>query len=91
MNQQIVTNAKIVTPSGLVEGSVIVEEGKIADIKKDSYYPGEYDAHGHWLIPGVIDIHTDYIEKELHPRPSAGFPIELAFHMMDLRALASGL
>lgn len=91
MNQQIVTNAKIVTPSGLVEGSVIVEEGKIADIKKDSYYPGEYDAHGHWLIPGAIDIHTDYIEKELHPRPSADFPIELAFHMMDMRALASGL
>jgi len=47
--------------------------------------------NGQWLIPGVIDIHTDYLEKELHPRPSADFPIELAFHMMDMRALAAGL
>ena len=91
MKRLIITNAKIVTPTQLIEGSLVVEDGKIASIEQGGYYPDEYDAHGHWLIPGVIDIHTDYIEKELHPRPSANFPIELAFHMMDMRALASGL
>ncbi|MEM9159739.1 MAG: alpha-D-ribose 1-methylphosphonate 5-triphosphate diphosphatase [Verrucomicrobiota bacterium] len=91
MNRTIITNARIVLPERCIEGSLVVEDGKIASIEEGGYYPDEYDACGHWLIPGVIDIHTDYIEKELHPRPSAGFPIELAFHMMDMRALASGL
>jgi alpha-D-ribose 1-methylphosphonate 5-triphosphate diphosphatase len=43
------------------------------------------------LAPGVIDIHTDYLEKELNPRPDTNFPLELAFHMMDVRAIACGV
>ncbi len=91
MKDLIITNARVVLPDRVVEGSVVVSDGRITAIEEGGYYPDEYDARGHWLIPGVIDIHTDYIEKELHPRPSADFPIELAFHMMDMRALASGL
>lgn len=87
----VITNARVVLPKRVVEGSVVVKDGLITAVENGGYYPDGYDARGHWLIPGVIDIHTDYIEKELHPRPSASFPIELAFHMMDMRALASGL
>jgi alpha-D-ribose 1-methylphosphonate 5-triphosphate diphosphatase len=49
------------------------------------------DLQGAILIPGVVDIHSDYLERELSPRPTAQIPLELALHVMDLRALSSGL
>ncbi len=91
MNRTIITNARIVTPAESFVGTLVVEDGIIASIEEHRSYSEGYDAQGQWLIPGVIDIHTDYFERELHPRPSAAFPAELAFHMMDTRALASGL
>ena len=87
----LITNARIVTRREDFEGSLVVEDGLIVEILKDRYLPEALDARGRWLIPGVIDTHTDYIEKEIAPRPSAEIPLELAFHMMDQRALATGL
>ncbi len=91
MAQQIISNARIATPKSVVEGSLIIEDGRIAEIVAGCQFSEGLDARGQWLTPGVIDTHTDYFEKEIHPRPSAEFPLELAFHMMDLRAVSCGL
>ncbi len=91
MNQTILKNAKIVLPHRVQSGSLVIEDDRIVDIVGHSAFSDGVDMEGQWLIPGLIDIHTDYFEKELHPRPSAAFPAELAFYMMDMRALASGL
>ena len=91
MKRQILRNAQIVLVDRVIEGGLVIEDGRIADIIEGGYLTEGFDLNGRWLIPGIIDIHTDYFEKELHPRPSAAFPIELAFHMMDTRALCSGL
>lgn len=91
MKTKLITNARVVTPDTSFLGTVLIEESRISAIEKGRSYADAYDAGGRWLIPGVIDIHTDYFERELYPRPSAEFPPELAFHMMDMRALASGL
>ncbi|MEM7672643.1 MAG: hypothetical protein AAF212_04810, partial [Verrucomicrobiota bacterium] len=90
-NSTIISNARIVTRENNFEGSLVIEDGVIAEVLKDRYLPEGLDARGRWLTPGVIDTHTDYIEKEIAPRPSAEIPLELAFHMMDQRALATGL
>ncbi|MEM6843707.1 MAG: alpha-D-ribose 1-methylphosphonate 5-triphosphate diphosphatase [Bacteroidota bacterium] len=91
MNRFILTNARIVTPTQDFTGSLVIEDGIIADIQPDSSYAEGIDLHGQWLVPGCIDIHSDYLEKELHPRPSADFPMPFAFHFMDQRAAACGL
>ena len=91
MNNHLLTNARIVTPSQNFMGSVNIENGIITDIVKDKFYPEGTDLQGQWLIPGCIDIHTDYLEKELFPRPSAPFPLPFALHFMDARAAACGL
>lgn len=49
------------------------------------------DLEGRFLSAGVIDIHTDYLEKEINPRPDTNFPLALAFHLMDLRAIGCGV
>lgn len=91
MNSHILTNARIITPTDDFLGSVVIDNGLIADITKNKYYPEGEDLGGQWLAPGCIDIHSDYLEREIHPRPGANFPIPMAFHFMDQRAAACGL
>lgn len=91
MNSHLLTNARIVTPTENFIGSVEIENGIIASIIKDKYYTEGIDLKGQWLIPGCIDIHTDYLEKELFPRASASFPLPFALHFMDARAAACGI
>lgn len=86
----LLTNARILTPAGVVEGSLEIKGGRIAAIMPGSH-AGGVDLHGAFLMPGIIDVHTDYLEKELSPRPSAEIPLEMALHVMDLRALGCGL
>lgn len=87
----ILTNARIVLPDTVIEGSLVIEGERIAAIEPDRHHAGGVDLHGQWLVPGVIDLHTDYLEKEINPRPRTNFPLPVAFHMMDQRALACGL
>lgn len=91
MNNHLLTNARIITPTDDFLGTVVVENGLIADILPGQTYADGEDLGGNWLAPGCIDIHSDYLEREIHPRPGANFPIPMAFHFMDQRAAASGL
>lgn len=91
MNSHILTNARIITSTEDFVGTVKVEEGIIVDVIKGKTYAEGEDLHGLWLAPGCIDIHSDYLEREIHPRPSAKFPLPMAFHFMDQRAAACGL
>lgn len=74
MNSHLLTKARIVTPIENFTGSPKVENGIITGVLKDKYYAEGTDFNGKWLVPGCIDIHTDYLEKELYPRASASFP-----------------
>jgi alpha-D-ribose 1-methylphosphonate 5-triphosphate diphosphatase len=73
-----------------VNGTLVIEDECIVDILPHNL-PDGIDLRGAILIPGIIDIHTDYLEREISPRPSARIPLELALHTMDLRALSCGL
>src|SRR5215471_16634714 len=91
MHRQILKNATIVLPATTMRGSVVIEDDRIVEVSATDRYHEGLDLGGQFLIPGVIDIHTDYMEKELNPRPSANFPLGMAFHFMDVRAIACGL
>lgn len=60
------SNATIVTPEGLIEGTLRVDGGRIAGFATNR---GEgVDLSGHYLIPGIVDLHTDHVETHVHPR-----------------------
>lgn len=90
-DSHLLTNARIVTPTENFIGTVEINEGIITSVIKDKFYADAVDLKGQWLIPGCIDIHTDYLEKELYPRPSAAFPLPFALHFMDARAASCGI
>ena len=90
-NSHLLTNAIVVTPTWSGLGSVVIEDGIIVDVLRNRRFRVGTDLRGTWLAPGCLDIHSDYLEKELRPRPSAEFSPRSAFHFLDQRAAASGL
>lgn len=71
-------------------GSVLIEDGVIADIK-DHAVAGGVPGDGKQLFPGFIDMHGDMIELELEPRPNVDFPMDVAVGHLDARLAASGV
>lgn len=86
-------NGRIVTPDGVVEGaSVVIEDGRIAGVSNRAEGSGDVlDANGRYVLPGLVDLHSDAIEKQLCPRPGVEFPGELAFLETDRLFTASGI
>ncbi|MGA1195747.1 MAG: alpha-D-ribose 1-methylphosphonate 5-triphosphate diphosphatase [Candidatus Latescibacterota bacterium] len=91
MKRTILTNTHVVTPDADFDGAVVIEDGKIAEVVPRGQYREGIDLKGSWLIPGLIDLHSDYLEREIKPRPTASFPLSMALHHADMRAIGSGL
>ena len=71
MDQRIFSE-NIVTPQGLVRGEVVVRDEVILAVEaRQSPSADALDWGGDWLIPGLVDIHTDNLEKHYQPRPGA--------------------
>jgi alpha-D-ribose 1-methylphosphonate 5-triphosphate diphosphatase len=84
------TNARIVTPEGLHHGALTIEDGKIAALGAP-VRGTEMDMQGDLILPGLIDLHGDAIEKEVEPRPNAFFPLPVALDAIDRRMAAAGI
>lgn len=80
-----INNARVVAPDGVVENaSVVLEEGRIAGVSQTPERSGNtLDAAGRYVLPGLVDLHCDAIEKQLSPRPGVEVPDALAFVEMD--------
>jgi alpha-D-ribose 1-methylphosphonate 5-triphosphate diphosphatase len=91
MEQIILSNAHIVGPEEHFDGTLVIENGYITDVIKEKNYSEGINMQQRWLIPGIIDIHSDYLERELHPRRGADFPVPLAMHYVDARAASCGI
>jgi alpha-D-ribose 1-methylphosphonate 5-triphosphate diphosphatase len=88
-----IVNARVVTREQVLEGATIVlEEGRIAGITHQTETSGEtLDAAGRYVLPGLVDLHSDAIEKQLAPRPGVEFSPETAFVEMDRYFVSSGI
>ena len=62
-------NARVVTGDEDFIGSVLVRDGVIAQVSRGPSDVGE-DFEGDVLMPGVVDLHTDSLEKHYFPRPN---------------------
>jgi len=77
--ESILTNARIVTRHEVMTGSLSIEAGKIKTIdSRGSQAPGAIDIEQDFLLPGLIEMHTDNLEKQLVPRPGVVWPSPLA-------------
>lgn len=85
-------NAKIVTPTEIVEGSVYVCDGLIAGIQSGRVESASaIDFDGDYLIPGLVDLHTDNFERLVRPRNSVDWPVMPALVAHDAQMVSSGI
>ena len=72
MTNHAIFSQQIVTPQGVLSGHVHVEDGAIAAIEAATNANSDaFDCGDDLLIPGLVDIHTDNLEKHYQPRPGA--------------------
>lgn len=93
-----IEDATIVREHDVVRGSVYVYGGRIEKLvlgeeRSQRKAPGDaaIDAKGMLLLPGLIDIHCDAIEKEAQPRPNTLFPLDLALFELEKKLAACGI
>src|SRR5215471_10206462 len=85
-------NAKIVTPVEVVEGAVHVRRGAIADIHAGPLDSAvAVDIEGDYLLPGLIDLHTDNFERHVRPRNNADWPVMAALLAHDAQMVSAGI
>lgn len=93
-------NVSIVLPEKVENGNVYIENKKIKRIEldkdQDLLGPNDknhevMDGKGMLLLPGLIDLHCDAIEKEVEPRPNTLFPMKLAIYELEKKLAAAGI
>ncbi len=80
-----IVRARLVLPQTVLRNaSLLVEGGRIESIEADSGRGApEVDVGGAWVLPGLVDLHSDAIEKWLEPRPNVRFGLALAIAQAD--------
>jgi alpha-D-ribose 1-methylphosphonate 5-triphosphate diphosphatase len=92
MNQRIIRNARIVTADEEFTGNLTVEDGIIRSVDRgDTSAPGAEDWAGDWLMPGLVELHTDNLEKHLVPRPGVLWNAHSAMMVHDAQCAAAGI
>ncbi len=88
------TNAIVVRADRVIDrGSVVVADGLIIEVNDRVYPSGRdvVDLAGRVLLPGLVDLHNDAIEREINPRPDVGFPIPYAYRQLDRKLISAGV
>ena len=91
-DEMILNNARVVTADQVFHGSVLVRDGLIADLDASrSALPQAFDLQGDYLMPGLIELHTDNLEKHMSPRPGVDWPSLSAVITHDAQMISSGI
>lgn len=88
----LITNARIVGRDAEITGSVLVRDGMIAEIHDAPTAARDaIDFGGDYLMPGLVELHTDNLEKHFAPRPGVRWPAKLAVINHDAQVAAAGI
>ena len=82
--------AQIVTPDGVVNGAIDIEGGQIAALRTGAHPPGAVDLGGDFLVPGIVDVHTDHVEAHVFPRAGVQWDFLNALMAHDAVVIAGG-
>jgi alpha-D-ribose 1-methylphosphonate 5-triphosphate diphosphatase len=87
---QTLAGARIVTPTGVIDGALDLEDGRIAGVRPGVSPAGADDLAGDFLIPGIVDVHTDHVEAHVFPRVGVQWDFLNALMAHDAVVIAGG-
>ena len=88
-DEVVLSHARIVLADKVVHGSVLVRDGRIAEIGTPA--AGGEDLSGDYLLPGLVELHTDHLESHYKPRPRVRWSPVAAVQAHDAQVAASGI
>jgi alpha-D-ribose 1-methylphosphonate 5-triphosphate diphosphatase len=93
MHEMILTNARIVLPDRVVFGTLTVRDGRIHAVDEGPASSlAALDMGRDYLVPGLVELHTDNLEKQLLPRPGVLWPsARAALLAHDAQLVAAGI
>ncbi len=90
--ETILANATLVLPKETLRGQVRIFDGRIADISQGKGVPpGAEDCAGDLVMPGLIELHTDNLERHIEPRPKVDWPHAAAIIAHDAELASVGI
>ena len=90
--ESIFTNARIVTADDEFDGTLVVRDGRIAEVNPGrAHCATAIDLDSDYLLPGLIELHTDNLEKHFAPRPGVKWPSVPALMAHDTQIAAAGI
>jgi alpha-D-ribose 1-methylphosphonate 5-triphosphate diphosphatase len=92
MSETILANATLVLPHDVIHGSLRIENGHITAITQGKSVPaGATDCDGDLVMPGLIELHTDNLERHIEPRPRVTWPHASAIIAHDAELASVGI
>lgn len=88
--EKIIRNAQLVLENEIMHGSIVIRDGVIAEMHPGGSAVGE-DAEGDYILPGLIELHTDHLEQHYTPRPGVVWNLTAAIQAHDVQVAASGI
>lgn len=91
-NQTSISGGNVVTPTAVVEnGTVTFSDGKIVSVEAESHANPDIDATGKYILPGLVDLHGDDIERHLFPREGERVDTAIALDRCDIANASAGV
>ncbi|WP_375172595.1 alpha-D-ribose 1-methylphosphonate 5-triphosphate diphosphatase [Pseudooceanicola sp.] len=87
--ETVLTNARLVLADDVIEGHLVFRDGLIAEIGQG---PAKgIDCGGDWIAPGLVELHTDNLERHMQPRPRVNWPHHAAIVAHDRELAGCGI
>lgn len=85
-------NANLVLKDKVMRGSLTIDAGEIVEIAEGGHVPANaLDCEGDYVLPGLVELHTDNLERHIEPRVGVDWPHLPALIAHDAELAAMGI
>jgi len=91
-DETILTNAQLILENEVMLGTLRIQDGFITDVTQGVVSTaGALDCGRDYVSPGLIELHTDNLERHMVPRPRVDWPHRAAIIAHDREMASAGI
>ncbi|WBU52606.1 alpha-D-ribose 1-methylphosphonate 5-triphosphate diphosphatase [Paracoccus sp. SCSIO 75233] len=91
MQETVLAHATLILPDQMRKGHVVLRDGTIAEIGEGAAPRSAIDCEGDHIAPGLVELHTDNLERHIQPRPGVNWPHAAAIFAHDAELAGCGI
>ncbi|TKW67640.1 MAG: alpha-D-ribose 1-methylphosphonate 5-triphosphate diphosphatase [Paracoccus denitrificans] len=91
MQETVLAHATLILQDRLMKGHVVIRDGILSEIGEGSVPASAQNCEGDFVAPGLIELHTDNLERHIQPRPGVNWPHAAAIYAHDAELAGCGI